>query len=377
MYMILLSFPLFVFSFFWMLLNSSLKKMMSFLCVMWLSLLISCFYLNGNDWSIYYLSFLDNGTPFSSFEFGFVFLFKGLLYFFSDSFGLSILFLYFICFSFLASVLNKYKCNTPVFFAFLILALGFSLVLEQLRQFIACIMVFCSFLNFSYIRRNYLTWVIGASCFHSSALIIIPIYILLKLKKDSYFSIVSLLSFVFIFFGLIVSKPLFNSLADVNFIFSKINYYLSLSAVEIKFGFLNVFDFAFIFLYFFKIKNNVVGGDDSILRIIFIGALIHLLSSSVPLFGRISYYFYFILIFYFSKQSFVFSRYIEASKIYKNSFFVIFILFNLASYFRNPIAPIYFLQMNTNATYLYNGNDGLFWLAQKKLSSSSKLDASR
>lgn len=376
MYMILLSIPLFLFSIFWWEVKSDLRKMISIFCIVWLSLFISFFYLNGNDWSIYFLSFLGAGEPFSSFEFGFVLLFKSLLYFFSDSFGLSILSFYFISLSFLALILYKYKCNAAIFFAFLVLSLGFSLILEQLRQFIACIMVFYSFLNYAYIRRNYLVWVLGAACFHASALITIPIFVLLKTKKDNNFFLFSLFSFVFIFFGLLFLKPIFSSLSNISFIFAKIDYYLSLSEVEIKLGFLNILDFVFIFLYNFKLRSKVVGVDNSLLRMIFIGALIHLLSSSIPLFGRVAYYFYFVLIFYFSKQPFYLSGYIRKDLLCKYCFFAVFIVLNLASYFRNPIAPIDFLQLNINTSYLYNENSGLFDLAQYKFS-SSKLEASR
>lgn len=376
MYMILLSIPLFLFSMFWWEVKSDLRKMISIFCIVWLSLFISFFYLNGNDWSIYFLSFLDNGEPFSSFEFGFVLLFKSLLYFFSENFGLSILSFYFISLSFLALILYKYKCNAAIFFSFLVLSLGFSLILEQLRQFIACIMVFYSFLNYAYIRRNYLVWVLGAACFHASALIIIPIFVLLKTKKDNNFFLLSLFSFVFIFLGLFFLKPIFSALSNISFIFAKIDYYLSLSEVEIKLGFLNILDFVFIFLYSIKLKGKVIGVDNSLLRMIFIGALIHLLSSSIPLFGRVAYYFYFVLIFYFSKQPFFLSRYIRKDLLFKYCFFSIFIVLNLASYFRNPIAPIDFLQLNINTSYLYNENSGLFDLAQYKFS-SSKLEAPR
>ena len=377
MYMILLSFPLFISSLFWWMFNSNIRKIISLLCIIWLSSLISCFYLNGNDWSIYFLSFLDNGTPFSSFEFGFVYLFKSLLFISFDNFGISIFLLYFFCLIFLSLILYRYKCNLPFFFALLILSLGFSLVLEQLRQLIACIIVFYSLLNFSYFKKNYLILVFIASCFHASALVILPIFMLLKIKRDDFFSIASLLSFILIFFGVLISKPVFNSLAGLNFIFAKIAYYLSLSEIEIKLGILNVLDFIFIALYCLRLVGKVNGADNYLLRMIFIGSLIHLLSSSVPLFGRVSYYFYFIIFFYFSNIPFCFSRYVRLNSIYVGCFLSIFIIFNFVSYFRNPIAPIDFLQLDVNMSYLYNGNNELFDLAQQKLISSNQLNATR
>ncbi|VDZ57874.1 Uncharacterised protein [Yersinia intermedia] len=325
-----------------------------------------------------FLSFIEGGTPFSIFEFGFVYFFKLLLYLSFGDFGTSILLFYLICFFLLSFILFKVNCNQPYFFAFIVLVFGYSLILEQLRQYIACIIVFYSFLCFVFLQKGYFRWVIVASCFHASAIAIIPIFFLMKIKNDKSFFLISLLLAIVLFCLIFLSGHLFSSLAGFNFVFEKINYYLSSYGVLLKFGFLNILDFIFILVCFFNIKHrNIKYKDDLLVRLIYLGAIIHLFSSSIPFLVRISYYFYFVVVLYFSLQGNVFSRLLSLKLFRAYCLFALFIVFNLASYFRNPNAPISFYQLEVNSSYIFYDNNGLHDLAHEKWLSSIEDKGSR
>ncbi|CNL78310.1 EpsG family protein [Yersinia aldovae] len=371
MYMIFVSIPLLLISTLWNRVNFRFKVLISVLSVIWLSTAFSIFYLNGNDWSIYFLSFVDGGAPFSIFEFGFVYFFKFLLYLSFGDFGTSILLFYLISFFILSFALFKVNCNQPYFFAFIVLVFGYSLILEQLRQYIACIIVFYSFLCFVYLQKGYLRWVIVASCFHASAIAIVPMFLLMRIKNEKLFSLISLLLAIVLFLFIFLSSHVFSSFSSYNFVFEKINYYLSSHGILLKFGFLNILDFIFILAYFLNvIYGNVKYKDNLLVRLIYLGAIIHLFSSSIPFLVRISYYFYFVVVLYFSLQKNIFSRFLCLKLFRAYCLFFFFIVLNLASYFRNPNAPISFYQLEVNFSYIFYDNNRLHNLAQEKWLSS-------
>lgn len=332
-------------------------------CLIWIlvSLHFAFFYLNGADWSIYYLRFLE-GDPYSSFEFGFVALFKILLFASGNNFGLAIVLFYLLAFGFLLLILKKYYTNEPLLLCFLFLIFGHTLILEQLRQFIACLIIFYSLLKYNESNsiKSVVLWILLASSFHASSLILLPVLVLTSIKNVNNFICLTLISIwgvviIFLFSG----YTIIDTLSDVNFVFKKISFYLEENPIEIRFRWLNILDGLFILFYI--IYRHQIDKKNSIrilIRVVFVGSVIHFFSGSIVFLRRVVFFFYFIAVYLIcmspnAKTKRVYSIHSNNTLIL-NVFFVLFSIVNFSSYFRSEYSPVNFLNMNYRIISLFD-----------------------
>ncbi|MEL0579541.1 EpsG family protein [Pectobacterium punjabense] len=353
MFVFLLISPTLFFSFFWHRFSLQIKKIFSILYLFFLITLFTGFYLNGYDWSVYYLS-LSNDESSGYFEVGFVFLFKAILFVAGGNFGISIFIYYLIIFSSLFYFLNKKNVNLPFFITAMLLVFGYNLILEQLRQFIACVIIFYAVIKLEENRNykgKYILLCIFSSLFHVSSLVMIPALYLVEIKSSNKFKLLSILAVFSICIFLSLSSSILLGLSDLSFVFNKLSNYIDKSPVVVNFGLLNVIDLFFVIFYLFfnkKIDENEYMGFYA--RFIFLGALIHFFSGSIPFLSRLSYYFYFVVIYVFSmsvcKNGIRYMKIRDNKTLLVSIFFFVFTMANYTSYFRNMNAPIDFFTMN-------------------------------
>ncbi|WP_312229198.1 EpsG family protein [Pseudescherichia sp.] len=332
-------------------------------CIMWGVLIVSytAFYLNGVDWSIYYTRFADDADLYLAFEPGFVIYFKMLLFIAGQNFGFAILLFYTLTFALLGYNLTKVKINEPLFISALLMVFGYTLILEQLRQFIACVIVFAAMVNYS--RNHSLTrliiGVILAATMHISALIIIPAIFLCKVKSRKSFILITVLSISLFAFLLIFGIKLITLLAQFNFAFKKILFYIDQNPISLQFGWLNIL--VLIFVVFYMFYASQIEKQESLKlfnRFIFVGAVIYLYSGAITFLTRVTFYFIFVAIFVFSLYAKENIKRIFAVKTYNtlllNLYFFVFLLFCFLSYFRNPLAPVSFGNMDYYAATIFD-----------------------
>lgn len=353
--------PLLFLSLIWGKFNIGSKNILRI--VIWIVLVFSfsTFYLNGVDWSIYYTRFINDEDLYLAFEPGFVIYFKTLLFIASDNFGFAILLFYALAFALLGYNLRKIRINEPLFISALLIVFGYTLILEQLRQFIACIIVFGTILNYS-INKSLSRLIVGviiAATMHVSALIIIPAIFLCKVKSRKLFISVTVSSISLFAFLLIFGVKVITLLAQVNFAFKKILFYIEQNPISLQVGWLNIWVLLFVGFYVFysyqiERKENL----RLLNRFIFIGAVIYLYSGAITFLARVTFYFIFVAIFVFSlyakenyKRIFEVKTY---NTLFLNLYFFIFLMLCFLSYFRNPSAPVSFGNMNYYVATLFD-----------------------
>lgn len=353
MFILLNVIPLLFLSFIWGRFNLGSKQVIRTL--IWGVLIISftAFYINGVDWGIYYSRFLNNDDLYLAFEPGFVIFFKALLFLSGNNFGIAILFFYTITFTMLGYNLTKVKVNEPLFISALLMVFGYTLILEQLRQFIACVIVFSVMIN--YCKNSSLTRLVTgtiiAATMHVSAIIIIPAILLCKIKNRKLFIAVTVSSISLFAFLLIFGASLVAFLAQYNFAFKKILFYIEQNPIAIQFGWLNILTLLYVVFYIcYSYQIEKEQNLKLLNRIIFIGAVIYLYSGAITFLARVTFYFIFIAIFVFTLYARETYRRIFEVKSYNtlvlNVYFFTFLIFCFFSYFRNTSAPVSFVNMN-------------------------------
>jgi len=345
--------PLLLFSLIWGRFNTGSKQVIR--STIWGVLIISftAFYINGVDWSIYYSRFLNDDDLYLAFEPGFVFFFKLLLFLSGNNFGIAILLFYMFVFTMLGYNLTKVKINEPLFISALLMVFGYTLILEQLRQFIACVIIFAIIINYckSHSLPRLIIGTIIAASMHVSALIIIPAILLCKIKNRKIFIAVTVSSISLFAFLLIFGAGLVAFLAQFNFAFKKILFYIEQNPISIQFGWLNILTFLYVVFYIYY-SYQIEKKQELLLlnRIIFVGAVIYLYSGAITFLARVTFYFIFIAIFVFTlyaKESY--RRIFEVKSyntLFLNLYFFTFLVFCFFSYFRNTSAPVSFINLN-------------------------------
>lgn len=374
MFVLSMAIPLFFLSLCWHRFNHQAQVTFRVLFIILFSICFVSYYTNGVDWSVYYLRFIDGGDLFISFEFGFVIFLKLLLIISDYNFGLAILFYYLICFVLLSLILNKYKANEPLFWGCLLLLFGYNLFLEQLRQLLACIIVFYAILKYNQ-NNNKIALVILvmiASTFHVSAMIILPTIALISFRNVTTFIIITIFTISIIAVIMMVLYSAISSLAAISFIFAKIDYYLRQNPVGLNFGWLNIMDALFILFYMYYRNVIVLKENINILmRVIFVGSVIHLFSGSITFLARVCFYFYFVGIYVYCYSLNDKMPRLYSIKSFNTLVLALFVnsmlLLNFASYFRNEQAPVGFNNMNLQFLNLFdddylrtNANDKYF-----------------
>lgn len=345
--------PLLFLSLIWGRLNSGPKHALRFL--IWGVLIISftTFYINGVDWSIYYSRFMNDDELYLAFEPGFVLYLKTLLFIAGNNFGFAMLLFYTIAFTLLGYNLTKVKLNEPLFICALLMIFGYTLILEQLRQFIACIIVFATIINYtqnSSLSRLLIGTFIAASM-HISALIIIPAIFLCNVKSRQLFISITVISISLFASLLIFGAKVVAILAQTNFAFKKILFYIEKNPISIQFGWLNILVLVFVLLYMFYASQIERKESLKLLnRLVFVGAVIYLYSGAITFLTRVTFYFIFVAIFVFTLYAKDHYKRVFSIRSYNtlllNLYFVAFLLFCFLSYFRNPLAPVSFSNMN-------------------------------
>lgn len=331
--------------------------------IIFFSICFVSYYTNGMDWSVYYLRFMEGGGVFTSFEFGFVIILKLLLIISDNNFGLAILFYYLICFVLLSLILKKYKANEPLFWGCLLLLFGYNLFLEQLRQLLACIIIFYAILKYNQNQNKtaLCMLVIIASTFHVSAIIILPTILLISFRNVTTFIIITVFSISSIVVFLMALYSAISSLAAISFIFAKIDYYLRQNPVGLNFGWLNILDALFI-LFYIRYKNVIDKqiNINILMRIVFVGSVIHLFSGSITFLARVCFYFYFVGVYIYCYTLSDKTPRVFAIKNFNTLILAVFVnvmlLLNFASYFRNEQAPVGFNNMNFQFFDMFNDN---------------------
>lgn len=142
-----------------------------------------------------------------------------------------------------------------------------------------------------------------------------------------------------------------SSLAAISFVFAKIDYYLRQNPVGLNFGWLNILDALFVIFYIHY--RNVINKQMNInilMRIIFVGSVIHLFSGTITFLARVCFYFYFVGIYIYCHSLNNKAPRVFAIKNFNTLALAVFVnvmlLLNLASYFRNEQAPVGFNNMN-------------------------------
>lgn len=359
MFVLINIFILLMFSPYWSRFNYRSKVFLRFAFWGWVVAVFTSFYINGEDWIIYFSKFSeeDDFNLYLSFEPGFVLFFKGLLLLSFGNFGVAILCFFMLTFGVLMYALASYKIiNEPLFLAALIFACGYTLILEQLRQFIACVIIFISFIEYNKGRSlsKLVVGVIIASAFHVSALVVLPSVILCNIKNRFLFIISAIITvitfFLFIFYGL----PLLENIPHLDFAARKINFYMEQNPVVFQLGWLNLFALVYIVVYmFFGYHIEHDSGIRLLNRLIFVGALFFIFSGVLPFLGRLAFYFIFIATYLISdmKKSWRTNNAIAA-----NIYFFIFLILIFCSYFRNDSAPIGFNNLNYQFLNLFDNN---------------------
>lgn len=361
MFILIICCPLLILSLIWHKFTESSHCFLRCFLLIVISLYFASFYLNGVDWSIYYLKFLEDDNPYQSFEFGFVMFFKTLLFISGNNFGVAIVLFYLLVFGCLLSILKKYKTNDPLLLLSLFLIFGYTLMLEQLRQFIACVIIFYAILKYNenYSIKSVVVWILLASCFHASSLILLPALALTSIKNVDSFICLTLMSIcgmvIFLFSGYVI----IDALSGVSFVFQKILLYFELNPIEIRFRLLNILDVVFILFYVILRYRIDKKGDIRILtRILFIGSVIHMFSGSVLFLDRVTFFFYFIAVYLFcmtlNKQEKRVYSIRSNNTLILNIYFTLFLVVNFTSYFRNEYAPVIFQNMNYRIISLFD-----------------------
>lgn len=353
MFILLLSSPLLLLSLIWHRFAFSSQAILRVLFVILFSVLFTSYYLNGMDWSIYYLKFVEEGDPYTSFEFGFVLFFQGILLLTNNNYGLAIFLFYVISFSVLCIIIKRFKTNEPLFWACLLLIFGYNLILEQLRQFIACIIIFYALLKYNNDGKikQLIFLIFLAACFHVSSLIVLPAVVLASFRNVTSFTLMTLASVIGFIGFFFTGTAIVTAMANTNLAFTKIAYYLQQNPISLNFGWLNILDLIFVVFYFiYRANIDRIASARLLTRLIFVGATIHLFSGSITFLARVCFFFYFIAIYVFCVAPKGEGTRLFSIKSYNtlilSLFFSGMLTLNFISYFRNDQAPVQFNNMN-------------------------------
>lgn len=362
MYIVTITFPYLFLSLFWS--RFSLKNRTAIIAALnvFLAFSLTAFYLNGDDWANYYYNFFSEGTA-GGFELGFYFLFNFIRIISLNNFGFTILIFYLFVFYLTSHAIKRIKgANVPLFYMFSLISLGNTLYFEQLRQLAAVSVVL---LSLSYLlegkQKISLVLIAIASSFHISAIIIIPAYMLLKFKSTKLYLHSVLVGgiLVIISFKTLIYFLSFFSMSS--FVLKKIEVYSEITSSNIYIGPVGLLSIIIVAIFFTKTKSIFEGQgkeDGFLLRFIFFGCTLNIVSIFIPFISRLNIYFVEML-FVFCARAFFKDRSILI--IYKHNvpllFFVILLVSSsFISYYKNPLAPFNIWQFNTDLVNILTGD---------------------
>ncbi|QMN71727.1 EpsG family protein [Citrobacter freundii] len=352
MFVIVQCLPFLFFALLWFVFGKTAKNTILTLSVLILSLAYTSFYLNGEDWVNYYVNFYThNGS--SWFEPGFLLFYSLLRFVAFESFGIATLLFYTTAFSCLILAANKNKkCNVPAFLFFVLFFFGNTLILEQLRQFISVIIVFCALQSKMQGKglKAYIYVVISIT-FHASAVIVLLSFVLADVKSKKIFILSTLLLSVGLTFTFVNDSVISLGVQLIPTIFTKIQVYNEFTNVNFYIGpsmLLALTLLGYYLLSTYKLSYSHATESTFLQRQIFFGGAIFFIGAYIPFMSRLTSY-YIIFLFYDIACNHA-PRYFKLYK--KDGFLLIFVFLfissNLFSYYKNDIAPVKFEQLTFN-----------------------------
>ncbi|NMM36579.1 MAG: EpsG family protein [Glaciimonas sp.] len=374
MFILIVSSLVFVFGSIWQYSSFEIRRSLNFSLPLLLSFLFTAFYFNGDDWVNYYYPLHEKSiNPYLIYEPFFVLYFLIIQNIFQNNFGYSMLFYYFLTFSIFTAVLLKLKLNPYIFFSFLIITIGNTLVLEQIRQLIASAFIIWSFYFFSKEKFKHAIFFLFLAIFsHVASVIMLVVYTIIFIRGKNKFVIVTL------FIGAVFTALIYNLFyilsyfTWIGFISVKLISYVESFEVTSALGYFAILDFIFIFYFLVKYKEN----DPSkikLMRIIFTGAVFQFVFNFFPVMLRfISFHYVFIAILLSLEFSKILSSLKIKREIYPIFLSVTFIVFAFSSYYRNPLHPIDFLNFNLSGWDILFGKYDFSAMADFKISTFSE-----
>lgn len=342
------------------LLSLSKNRNVSLLLSLLMPFILLNVYFQGEDW-VNYIDYFYSKNITSSPEFIFNSVFFLLNYFFYGNYTYSLLALYIIVF---CSLYNLFHNKKHIFFiniqkyyllfiSLLVLSLGPTLLLEQLRQLVALVFILYAISEkFNGKKINFIIFIILSFFSHISSVVIFPLIILSDLNISKRRFIFYMIFFLCaIYLAIVGPVAILSNIPVLGFVYSKIERYLSVSIVGIGIKHLVYFIFVLYYSLIYresKQSKNVV----FFARMSFAGAGIYLLSSLLPFTNRFSSYFVvmYIILFLVETSSCAWPRMKVISLI-----LTLIILSTGVSYYRNPISPLPFTMLDNqlfDALYL-------------------------
>lgn len=369
MFLILVSSFVLLGGIFWHCGNSGIKVVLNWLLPCVLSLAFISFYFNGEDWVNYYFPLHENSVdPYSIYEPLFVASFLALQYGFNANFGYAVFAFYLLIFLSYVVAMKKFTLNPFFFFVFLILTIGNTFILEQIRQLMAGLFVVWSFF---WLVKGRLWWasvfMLTAVMSHFASLVMVLVFGLILLPTKRQFSIATVaLGCVFIVLIFYIDKilPYFDWMG---FTFDKVSSYADALENGFALGYFAILDFLFILYYFFsketddKLKNNL-------LKIAFTGAVFQFSFNFFPVMLRfVSFHYIFIAMLLALGVSKISISKGYLPRIAPFGLSLIFIIFAFSSYYRNTLHPVGFFNLDISGSDIFFGDFDIDFIAHEKL----------
>ncbi|WP_255587682.1 EpsG family protein [Deefgea piscis] len=322
--------------------------------VLVLPVIVLNIYFQGEDW-VNYRNFAMSGAVLSTPELAFNFLFKALYYFSGSLYPLAVYLYYVIAFlliyyffCFYGNGFFELKTRYFIFFVSgLFFIFGPTLVAEQLRQFLALIIVL--FASSKCVKRQWLhclALVLLASFFHISAIVFISVFFCCSFfNKKRYFIVSSIFLSIGLYFS-VVSVALLSS----GFVADKVETYLK--AYSFGFGIRHLICLFYIVTYVSCIDERKLERPYLFLnRISFFGAVLMLTAVYLPFLDRYAGYF---LVFMFLNVLYGVC-YKKSAYVLNFISIVLFLVFTFG-YYRNSIAPFDFFVFRNEINSLFFGD---------------------
>jgi hypothetical protein len=229
--------------------------------------------------------------------------------------------------------------------SFITFSLGATLILEQLRQLLALIMFMYSMSYFLSNKKNRAYGYMILSITSHLSVAVLFFCLLISTRKMSKLKFV-LSTFLMCFTVLMLClSPEFFLLFKIDafiFLYEKLSKYLSVSTAG--FGILHFLSLLYIFIYMFTASDRYVFNFFEFVceRLVFSGASLYLMSSFLPFLNRFSSYF---VVLY----ALLIIMKLQSAKVYRLGVRIVVLLVICLStgvgYYRNPIAPLSFINL--------------------------------
>lgn len=341
MYFFLVSFFILIFYFY----PDFRCKTVSFVLSLMLPFALINIYFQGEDWVNYFDYFYSGQVVFfPEVVFHFIFYFLSLITFYN--YPLSIFLFYIFCFLAIYNLFYSERhrlffCVNRHYLLFLslfLISLGPTLILEQLRQFLALIFFMyalsewvnnCKYRASLYFLLSFLS--------HVSAFVLCLVVILscARINKFKYILYVTILFALLLF---VVINPVTYDVSGFEFIHEKISRYLSVN--HPGFGLMHMVYSPYIVYYIFLYEEKNTGHYAKIFnRAAFAGCTLYFISLLLPFLNRFSSYF---IVVYIMCFIFDLSR-VRCFKVSVGMFLLGAIILSTGiSYYNNPISPLKF-----------------------------------